>query len=281
MIKQCPICLNKIKQLNPRHIKRCFSDDIDYKIKFINYNFPLTSDKDFLKKSYIDNGDSMNMLCEYVGGLDLKSMTYVLKYYNIDIRSIKETRKSIHYKNRIESTNIEKYGEKNPLSKNTIPYFKRNETIKNKYDVDNVWQCIDLFAKKWKGKSKISKLNKLVYSILEENNIEYTPEFTIKYKNDGKIIWRSYDIKINNILIEINGDYWHANPNKYKKDHIFQFPRIKLTAEDIWNNDNNKKIIATNHGYDVIYLWEEQIKKLTKDEILQFIKNKINQKNKS
>ena len=34
-MKECPVCLKKIKQLNPRHIKKCFQNDKNYRFKYI------------------------------------------------------------------------------------------------------------------------------------------------------------------------------------------------------------------------------------------------------
>ena len=54
--------------------------------------------------------------------LDNKSVCFLLRYYNIQIRTIKETRHLSEYKNRIEKTNLERYGAVNPLSKGTCQF---------------------------------------------------------------------------------------------------------------------------------------------------------------
>ena len=63
-----------------------------------------------------------------------------------------------------------------------------------------------------------------------------------------------YDFKIGNYLLEVNGDYWHANPNKYKENDTFKFPKNELKAKDIWEMDTYKKEIAESNGYKVIYI---------------------------
>lgn len=55
-------------------------------------------------------------------------------------------------KEKAQKTNIIKYGAENPLSKGTLPYSKRNETVKETYGVDNVFQAKSV-------KDKISKTN--------------------------------------------------------------------------------------------------------------------------
>ena len=55
-------------------------------------------------------------------------------------------------KEKAQKTNILKYGAENPLAKGTQPYNKRNETVKETYGVDNVFQAESV-------KEKISKTN--------------------------------------------------------------------------------------------------------------------------
>ena len=87
----------------------------------------------------------------------------------------------------------------------------------------------------------------------------------------------SYDFKISkNIILEVNGDYWHANPKKYKEDDIILYPKKGLKkAKSIWEKDRLKKETAEKFGYKVFYLWENEIKKMTDEEILNFVKKII------
>lgn len=111
----------------------------------------------------------------------------------------------------------------------------------------------------------ISKLEDRVYEV-------------IKSMNPKRQYWidrNSYDFKINkNIILEINGDYWHANPNKYKSDDKILYPKEGFkTAESIWQRDKIKKEKAEKYGYKVFYLWEGEMKKMTDNDILNYIKN--------
>jgi len=272
----CPTCKKELKSINPRHVKNCFGDDPNWKFTYISYNFPIVTNKSLIEKLYIEDKYSLPMLCKEVNGLDLKSMCYILNYYGIKIRTIKETRKLKEYKERIESTNITRFGAINALSKGTIPWNKRNKTVLDRYGVENVWQCIDDFISSYGHKSKISKLNIRIDEILKLTELNYTPEFRINYKFENKSKWKFYDFKIGNFLLEVNGDYWHANPNKYKETDVFKFPKTELTAKDIWDIDKYKKEIAESNGYKVIYIWESEMNKMNNDEILQYIKNQIN-----
>lgn len=97
-------------------------------------------------------------------------------------------------------------------------------------------------------KRKANKLEKFVAYILDQNEIKYDFQFFLK--RDG--VCKSYDFKIkeSNILLEIDGDYWHGNP-KLKK-HFYKLEEVK-------NNDLFKNQFAEQNGYKVIRFWESDI----------------------
>lgn len=72
-----------------------------------------------------------------------------------------------------------------------------------------------------------------------------------------------------NICIFVDGDYWHANPTKYDSEKkIFG----KFKAKDIWAKDL-RIIHELNHlGYQVIRIWESDIKKNVNDCAVNIIK---------
>lgn len=61
----------------------------------------------------------------------------------------------------------------------------------------------------------------------------------------------------NKKIIEFYGDYWHANPNKFKATDIIK----KITAEKIWEKDHKKIKSLENNGYTVLIIWESDYKK--------------------
>ena len=60
------------------------------------------------------------------------------------------------------------------------------------------------------------------------------------------------------VAVEINGDYWHANPKFYSADYYNN--RIKLTAAQIWEKDNCRINALKKFGIKVFLIWEYQIK---------------------
>lgn len=97
---------------------------------------------------------------------------------------------------------------------------------------------------------KMNKLEKIVAEELDKNGIQYTFQFFIIENR----ICKSYDFKIKGrpIIIEVDGDFWHGNPNV--KHHYENVDEVKT-------NDLMKDIIASERGYKVIRLWESDIKK--------------------
>lgn len=99
-----------------------------------------------------------------------------------------------------------------------------------------------------------SKLEGVVAAALIELGISIKPQHWVAK--------RSYDLKImdTNLLIEINGDYWHGNPEKYPKGTIIRFPEGReMLVDELWQNDANKIALAESYGYRVLTLWEKDI----------------------
>jgi len=98
----------------------------------------------------------------------------------------------------------------------------------------------------------MNKLEKKVADWLDGKNIKYTFQFFLNI--DG--VCKSYDFKLKNSnkILEIHGDYWHGGIG-VKKHHF----GVDKTIQ----NDKLKKDIAETHGYEVITIWEHELKKDT------------------
>ena len=118
------------------------------------------------------------------------------------------------------------------------------------------------------GVRNISKLSLRVQSILDQHNISYEMEYKITSK-DGKS--KFYDFKFGNIILEINGDYYHANPRFYNENDKLTIHHITYKAKEIWYNDLLKKQLAESVNLMVKYIWEYDMKKLTDDELYQWL----------
>ena len=161
------------------------------------------------------------------------------------------------------------------------------EDKKNRLDVihnfQQVWysrltdeQKSDFHRRQHENRTNIlsSKLESRVQDILSEAGISHVWQKWV----GGK----SYDFRIEktNIIIEVQGDYWHANPNKYQADDILNHGNGKLiSAKELWEKDENKNKLAKKYGYEVLYLWESDIKVLSDIELLKMILDFIENEN--
>lgn len=104
------------------------------------------------------------------------------------------------------------------------------------------------------GRSYSSKLEDRVAAMLDE--------LSIKHKRQLFIGRKSYDFALpGRVLIEVQGDYWHANPTIYKAEDKFPNVGAGMTAMEIWERDAEKKRYAESKGFKVIYLWESDVPK--------------------
>ena len=182
---------------------------------------------------------------------DKKAQTFI-RNYGID--NIFRTDGFAKY---VTSIMIEKYGKARNtngelISKKRLEFSdkkwkdiqdKTKKTIQEKYGNinENIWKYS-------------SSLEDIVKNVLDKNNIVYKPQKFVS--------GRSYDIHIlnTNILIEINGDYWHANPKLYNDGEMINYAgKGKCLVNEIWDKDTEKLKIANDSGFDVIYLWEFDI----------------------
>lgn len=97
----------------------------------------------------------------------------------------------------------------------------------------------------------------------------------ISYQTQHRINPYYYDLFISdiNLIIEVNGWFWHADPRFFKPNDII--PKIGKTANEIWEKDKKKLDLAKEKGYNVIVLWESDFKKLSEENLFIFIYGQI------
>src|ERR1035437_5387035 len=151
---------------------------------------------------------------------------------------------------------------------------KRDEIYKKVSDYQkNKWNLLskeekNLLMKRLHNGNK-SKLEERVQQILNEWSISYIRQFSF-----NKLYLYDFFFVKSNIILEVNGDFWHGNPMFYDKNDIVKLPGNKITlAKDIWKKDLKKRKSAEKKGYKIVHIWEYEIKKLN-DEELEFLMHK-------
>lgn len=108
-----------------------------------------------------------------------------------------------------------------------------------------------------KSKRFDTKPELAVESILKKLNIKYIKQYPMwaSYPFIHKYV-RFYDFYLPEYkkIIEVNGDYWHGNPNKYKNEDL------NLMQQQTQYNDGLKFINAINRNIEVYYIWENETK---------------------
>lgn len=138
-------------------------------------------------------------------------------------------------------------------------------------------------AKTIAKKRKLGIYKKLLHptmSNLEKNVSKLLTRYGIKHETQFQLGKYYFDIKIDNVLLEVQGDYWHANPLKYNADTIIMYPgHKKKSANTVWKKDLKKKLQATKRGYKVIYIWQQEVHACDQPKLYQTLLNRINNQN--
>lgn len=120
--------------------------------------------------------------------------------------------------------------------------FKEQARIRGAY-------LMSIRDKKDKSDKINSKPQLAVNSLLDEMSIEYEREKNLVYYSVDNYL------KKYNLIIEIQGDYWHCSPIKYV-DKISE-----MQAEVIRSDKAKHTYIKRTYDIDVLYLWENDITK--------------------
>lgn len=116
--------------------------------------------------------------------------------------------------------------------------------------------------------SKISKAEKEIAEFFIENKWDIKQQFHIP----GVPYWYDFYLPSHNLIIEYQGDYWHANPNKYSSGTFIRIlKRGPVLVDDIWARDEQKREAAIQAGYKVAYIWESEYKKLGLETVIEFL----------
>ena len=282
MIK-CKICGKECKdeEMLKRHVTTAYGKEVDKRhCLWLAYRARNMGDdrfsKENIKHMYYEDRLSSSKIAKKLG-VYKHNILKLMSYYGISRRSRSEASENQIKRDGLWNKGLTKYDHpsimkvsQERMGKNN-PFYKKEgfEERKRKLYLSGVIGR----KRALKGSSYMpSTTEKRFKKILEKNNISYNHNFTLKYMDgQNKKRWYFYDFKVfDNIIFELNGDYWHANPSFYKANDKVNIRSCKV-ASDIWEADKKKEDIARQQGYTVVCLWENDIKSMTDDEVLDFI----------
>jgi len=183
--------------------------------------------------------------------------------------------------NNIKNGFIKKYGN-NITNASQIPEVKEKISATQKLRFENmslenkrkVTQSARNNLKKFGGKKRTSKFELKFKKFLDNFNIIYDDQYIIHKCNNKSYITIDFYLTEYNIAIELLGDYFHANPNKYKDNHYFK--QFNMTAKQIRNKDKRRFGLIKHLGYNLITFWEYDFYNNI-EYIEQILKEKINE----
>lgn len=197
--------------------------------------------------------ESKNIVSDIQKDIAVKNPTSITKYLNLGY-SIEDSKKMVFDILSSRFVNIVEYWKDSGLDENEI---------KNKISKIQKERC------KKRKKVRSSKLENFIFKSLSEICDNIIHQYSITF-NENKKVFIDFVI-MNNIAIEIFGDFWHANPNYFfPTDKIF----LTHTAEDIWKKDFERLNVISSEFPISIIIWENEIIS-NKHRIVNFLKEKI------
>lgn len=111
-----------------------------------------------------------------------------------------------------------------------------------------------------------TKLEIMFQSFLESIGLKENIDFKYQHRVSTSI----YDFLIfnKNILIEVDGDFHHCNPNTKHK-----IPTYDIQLKTV-GNDYKKNILAKDNGFKLLRFWETDIK-TNKDQVVKILKEEL------
>lgn len=146
---------------------------------------------------------------------------------------------------------VEKYGEEGGIARWEDRQAKWMKTMDGKTDAEK----LEISRKKRYKVGPTSSIEKRVVDELSKN-FDIQTQFAIKSSSST---WKFYDIRVGRKIIEVNGDFWHMNPIKFNECDVNPYFKDK-TAGDIWKADDAKIQLAEQNDFDVLVIWEHDIK---------------------
>lgn len=153
---------------------------------------------------------------------------------------------SLQIRNKVKTTNIKKYGVDNPwknkdiIDKCNFTKYKNNSIVQyySKSSQILFWKIYNHLPKELQEKCYFAELNREFCKYIER---PYMFDFVISSIN---------------YCLEYHGNYYHANPNMYES--IWVNTKLNMTAQEIWDRDENKYQIIKDLGFHLDIVWEDE-----------------------
>lgn len=178
---------------------------------------------------------------------------------------------------------VELYGEEEGTKKWLGVNSKKSLNLDNfvrLYGEEGEQKCIEHWSRM---RAPYSKVSQELFSRIDEKIGDSYGTLYYQTKNqefgrlDVNTQYYFYDFAIpdKKLIIEFNGDLYHANPTIYSETDVPKFRGNKKTAKELWEKDERKTKFAESLGFRVIIVWEKDYY-ADKDGVVERIINEIN-----
>jgi len=261
---KCEICGKSYKAITNSHLK--------------SHNVTTKEYKEMYPDSIMGNFDRFNdWRHSEANMLNCKKMTEMV-YNTPEIRE--KRKKSCQAATKKESyrNKMSKLGKEVAKRPERQEFFKKaKERVTDWMKLSNYERWVIKYGKKeadqrqleWSNKNKLpsnstnTKPEIMFIEILNSLAIEFVQQKSVKkYKCD-------FYIPEYNVIVEIDGDYWHANPEKYQPEDLIGGK--KLLAKDIWEKDRIKSKAIIDEGYVLKRYWASELKNISHDKVFEDI----------
>lgn len=270
---KCKICGRIFPQWSglQRHISR---KHMPYLAYWAKYEGKSNFSKRHLRKMYFKEKKSTPMISEELNIMK-QTLLKLMRFYGIRLRNPSSATKNQiardglwnKGKTKEDHPSIMRYaqarrGRNNPYF--TAPGFEdRQRKSRERFRGIHRASCHNPTPKSTEGRMS---------AILDSAKIQYLQHFYTKYKST----WRIFDFLIEGILtLEMQGNYYHANPIRYKPGDLIVVSKKVKTAKDIWDYDEDKKQLAISKGYHYLAIWEDKFVLLSDTEALVKIREML------
>jgi len=193
-------------------------------------------------------------------GIKAKKAATFMRHYGVDnIRKSRKYREEAHKKmlarfGKGSVSNL--HGNADSWGWRKCDKDKKSKRIRKAHEgFKRYWEALSDEEKDEYVQKRCTGIVKHFKSRLESRIQKTLNALRISYVHQKWIRRRSYDFHIcrTKVLIEVQGDYWHANPNIYNAFDILTHRDIDIMACEIWKRDEEKRVLAEDYGYRVEY----------------------------
>lgn len=206
-----------------------------------------------------------------------------------ELRGVKQNGKPLQLE-LAKATSLKRFGYENASSSPDVK-IKRQNTFQERLGVSNPFQSKEVKKRIYEiniqryghpnpachaeRNKKLSSPHKKLSDKLNACGIEHLNEAVIY----NTLVFSKYkaprvDILVGNLVVEVFGDYYHANPKKYTGSDLISLFKGKIEAKEIWARDAVRINKLHECGLSTLVVWEFDIKN-NLDKVIERIKNEL------